>query len=42
MIRNLVNVDDASPATAPKIFPDGAPSIARARIGGFPEEEGMM
>ena len=41
MIRNLVDVEEASPATEPEIFLDGAQKHL-ARVGFFPEEEGMM
>jgi hypothetical protein len=58
VIRNLVDVDDVSPAMAPEIlwlrvliFPSTALEVcklmetilmARARVGVFPKEEGMM
>ena len=44
MIRNLVDVEEASPATAPEILLDGTVKAPgnRARVGGFPEEEGMI
>ena len=41
VIRNLIDVDDVSPATTPEI-PFDDPYLYRICISVFPKEEGMM